>query len=216
MDDSNSSNISEQLQRKQKGNLSLCRTKNAQELCLGMGNAKAKANANANSSSIVTMKEKQKSLEAIAKAIVFEDKEHYNDTTEDFDDTTSSSNSNSNSNNTLDWFYEDGLLRAVDRDGYAHDTLCLGPRKGVTHLDGNTHQTYELVLQDCPSSVRGSRSNGSSSSTASSSSINGSSSDSTSSMYKENIFLHDISDFLHNILSNETRVDTKILLHMEQ
>jgi len=50
---------------------------------------------------------------------------------------------------TLNWRYEDGLLRSVGQDGYATD-LCLGPNTTVTALDGYTLNPYELFLQDCP------------------------------------------------------------------
>lgn len=54
--------------------------------------------------------------------------------------------------NPLNWRFEGGLLRSVGPDGYATD-LCLGPNESVTALDGTTNNLYELVLQDCPSSI---------------------------------------------------------------
>lgn len=51
--------------------------------------------------------------------------------------------------NVLNWRFEDGFLRAVGSDGHATDR-CLGPAAGVTTLNGNTSEPYELVVQDCP------------------------------------------------------------------
>jgi len=50
--------------------------------------------------------------------------------------------------NTLNWRFEDGFLRAIGSNGYATDR-CLGPAKGITALNGNTSEPYELVVQDC-------------------------------------------------------------------
>jgi len=50
---------------------------------------------------------------------------------------------------SLNWRFEDGLLKAVGSDGFATDR-CLGPSKGITSFDTSAFQPYELVLQDCP------------------------------------------------------------------
>jgi len=52
---------------------------------------------------------------------------------------------------SMNWRFEDGLLRAVDAYGNATDR-CLGP--SVTILDSNHDTPYGLVLQDCPESER--------------------------------------------------------------
>jgi len=49
----------------------------------------------------------------------------------------------------LNWRFENGLLRAVNRDGYATDE-CLGLSQNVTTLNGDTVTPYELFLQNCP------------------------------------------------------------------
>ena len=48
---------------------------------------------------------------------------------------------------SLQWRFEDGLLRALDLDGYATDR-CLGP--SATSLERNHVTPYGLVLQACP------------------------------------------------------------------
>ena len=53
----------------------------------------------------------------------------------------------------LNWRFEDGLLRAVNTNGYATDQ-CLGPNQDVTNLDSQSDTPYELVLQDCPARLQ--------------------------------------------------------------
>lgn len=50
---------------------------------------------------------------------------------------------------TLNWRFDNGFLRAVNRDGYATDE-CLGLSQNVTTLNGDTTTPYELFLQNCP------------------------------------------------------------------
>ncbi len=87
----------------------------------------------------------------------------------------------STTTDSLNWRFENGLLKAVGSDGFATNR-CLGPSMRITSFETNAFEPYELILQDCPGD--------------------------SDSAKKQNIFSHDTFSSAQRLIDESTSVAT--------